>query len=671
MDLTFEDDFPIPTYEQWRKVTETSLKGKAFETLQTKLLDQIVLQPMYQAKDIEEKEMLGYEAGVFPFVRSTNVNPVPFLISQEIGAATPKLLHGKLKHDLGRGQNVIHILLENEMKNGNKPIRQKSRSNVPLFNLHDVKEMVGDIDVSSIPVHIDAGVVSLPLLAAMSQTTKRLSGTIGSDPLHQLVKEGMLLYSLNMSYDLMAMAVKWASNNHTSLRTVLVQSYAYHNGGASPAMEVAIALSTGVEYVEALIKRGVSATDAGKSITFSFSIGSSFFTEVSKIRAARSLWAVIMAEFGAEEIGQKMNVHARTSSFTKSKEDTYVNLLRGTSEAFAAAVAGVNSLHVSAFDEPLQESTDFSRRIARNTSLILQEEAYLRATVDPAGGSWYVESLTQQLAKKVWEQFQEIEREGGMSQSLQLGYIQKKINRYWEVQVKDVKYRRTTMVGVNRYVNVNEKQPPKPPRVEKEKDAYFNEVEKIREVEHMKRPTTMEDVITMISQNMPFHQIHDQWKAQCEAIKIDCVPQRRLGEPFEELRDRSSHLEKVNKIVPTIQLIRLGSLASHKNRVDFIQEWFQCGGFQVEVSDIVETVEEARTQGFQQQIVVICGNDESYAQLVEPLMKQKKAETIFLAGLPKNQDELQQMGIDGFLHANMNVYQFLYDVQEQLGGSSH
>ena len=484
-DLMKFSEFPVPTYEEWRGVTEKSLKGKSFDTLLTKLIDDIILEPMYQERDLEGRVIAANQPGEFPYTRGISSERRTWKVSQELSAPTPHLVNEIAKHDIARGQNVYHIVLDENVKQAKDlSLEGDIQSGVPIYDRTDVEQLFSELDVTAQPIHFDTGEVSLPLLAAVSSLLEsesdlnKLEGVLAADPIHQLAKAGEVTYSLEQSYDHLATAARWAKEKSPLLRTVLVQTYAYHNGGASPAVELACALSTGVAYVQALIDRGIQVDDVGKSISFAFSIGSDYFSEIAKIRAARTLWAAIMAEFGGDEESQKMVIHARTSAFTKSAQDTYVNMLRGTSEAFAAAAAGVESLHVSAFDEAVQVPSAFSRRIARNTSLILQEEAHIDKTIDPAGGSWYVEYLTDQLAKKAWESFQEIERAGGMVAALQEEIVQKWVNEAWEKRLAEVETRKRTIVGVNQYVNLDEKTAPKPSeQLEEGRKRYETELD--------------------------------------------------------------------------------------------------------------------------------------------------------------------------------------------------
>lgn len=683
-DLMKFSEFPVPTYEQWRSVTEKSLKGKSFDTLLTKLMDDMILEPMYQQKDIENQAFEAQLPGQFPYTRGITSKKHTWKVSQELSASTPQLWNERAKHDIARGQNVYHIILDKGMKQAKQPsLHEDLPLGVPLYDRADTEQLFKGLDVGAHPIHLDTGEVSLPLLAAIStllektSKNKTLTGILAADPIHQLAKTGELTYSVSKSFDHLATAVQWAKAQAPLLRTVLIQTHVYHDGGASPAVELACALSTGVAYVGALLDRGVPADDAGRSMVFAFSVGSDYFSEIAKIRAARTLWATIMAEFGASEEAQKMMIHARTSAFTKTAQDTYVNILRGTSEAFAAAVAGVDSLHVSAFDEAVQEPTSFSRRIARNTSLILQEEAHIDKTLDPAGGSWYVEHMTNQLAKKAWELFQEIERAGGMIAALQTQCIKKWIDEAWKKRLMEIEHRKRTIVGVNQYINIDEKAAPKPAEHKQERQRYQTELTKKQEktITELKKPETIDDMIQLIQRDVPFHAIHEMIGAEAKSeISVTPIPSRRLSQPFEQLRQRSEELRQSTGQHPTVFLLGLGTLAEHKARTDFVTGFFQSGGFDVRVSKPTEQVDQAVRAAAEFDVVVICGKDESYREqavsITAALKKNKEKRKVFIAG--KQQEELraslQQAGVDHFIHIKTNAYALLHELQEWMKG---
>lgn len=212
---------------------------------------------------------------------------------------------------------------------------------------------------------------------ATGQQVSELRGCIGQDPVAVLLTEGKLPCSLQTAYNAMASMTKWAKDHSPALKTILVQSNPYQDGGGNAVSELAFSLATGVDYLQAMLERGLSIEDVSARMQFSYSIGSDVFMEIAKLRAARMLWSNIVATYGGSTEAQKMTIHARTSAWTKTIYDPYVNMLRSTTEAFSAVIGGADSLHVSAFDEAIRPANEFSRRIARNTQIILQEEAHL------------------------------------------------------------------------------------------------------------------------------------------------------------------------------------------------------------------------------------------------------------------------------------------------------
>jgi methylmalonyl-CoA mutase len=462
-------EFAIPSYEQWRKVTEKSLKGASFEKkLVTDTYEGISLKPIYRKEDTKNLPFLQSLPGKFPFTRGTKTLSYGWEINQEINVGTPAAFNKVAAHDLSQGQTSLNIVLDTPTKRGMNPeeaLSEVGKAGLSISGINDIADALKDIDLATIPLHIHTGANSLPLLALFiaycemgERSVKELHGCIGMDPIAELVTNGTLNYKLEDCYKLMADVTKWAKENSPNLQTVLIHGNVYHDGGSSAVEELAFALATGVEYLDSLVSWGLDINSAARSIRFSFSVGSDYFMEIAKLRAARTLWAKIVKTFGGNEEAQKMTLHARTSAWTKTIFDPYVNMLRATTEVFSAAVGGADSIHVSCFDEAIQKSTTFSRRIARNASIILQEEAHIARTIDPAGGSWYVEVLTNEVAKKAWELFQETDRNGCISQSIIKGFPQKVVQQTASKKVRNIALRKDIFVGTNMYVNIEEKE---------------------------------------------------------------------------------------------------------------------------------------------------------------------------------------------------------------------
>lgn len=337
------------------------------------------------------------------------------------------------------------------------------KGGLSISSVEDLAQALDSVDLENTPLYIQASTSALTFTALLAALVKKqgkslakVCGAIGMDPLGQLARDGRLPRDLDGIYDVMAQLTAWAKANAPQLQTITVQGSPYHNGGASATQELAFVLATAVEYLRTMQARGLSVDDAAPRFRFSLSIGSNFFMEIARLRAARLLWAKIVQAFGGSSEAQKMKLHARTSAWNQTIYDPHVNLLRGTTEAFSAVVGGCDSLHISPFDELVRIPDDFSRRVARNTHTVLREETHITHTVDPAGGSWYVETLTDAVARQTWAIFQEVEKQGGMAEALQAGWPQSQIADTAAKRAANIAKRKDIFVGTNMYPNLKE-----------------------------------------------------------------------------------------------------------------------------------------------------------------------------------------------------------------------
>ncbi|MDE5412523.1 methylmalonyl-CoA mutase family protein [Alkalihalobacterium chitinilyticum] len=685
-------EFPVPSYDEWRQVTEKSLKGASFEKkLVTKTYEGISLQPMYQQKDTQDLPFIDSLPGQSPFLRGAGAVPSKekaWEISQELTTSTPKQFNLVAKHDLARGQTVLNIVLDEVTKKGlniEEAKQMVGQSGLNVTSVEDMKTAIEDIDLANIPVHIHAGANSLPVLAVLVGAAKnnnievsQLQGVVGMDPIGQLVENGSIEYSLEECYNVMADTVKWSTENAPSLQTVLVEGTPYHNGGSSAVEELAFSLATGVEYLQALTSRGVSVKDAAKSIRFVFSVGSDYFMEISKLRAARILWSKIVTAFGGEESDGKLTIHARTSSWTKTKYDPYVNMLRTTSEAFAAAVGGANSIHVSPFDEPIQKSTPFSRRIARNISIILQEESHIGQTADPAGGSWYVEVLTNELAEKAWALFQQVEQTGGVIEALKAGMPQQKVAETKTNRLNNISQRKDIFVGTNMYANTTEKAIDVVPEDDtKYIEQYVSEKlnAAVVPVQFTDESNTVEQALQFALNGASVADLASGLGKTESSLVIEPIVASRGAELFEELRQANElHAKKQGETVKVF-LANLGPIPSHKARADFTAGFFEVGGFEVIRNNGFMTSAEAAQAAVDSKasVVVICGKDESYqeqaADIAQSIKQDNKEVSVMIAGKPAEEDEVnyRNAGVDEFVHLRSNCYEVLRKLQVEKG----
>ncbi len=679
-------EFPIPSYGQWREVTEKSLKGATFEKhLITQTYEEISLQPMYRREDIEKLTTIQSLPGKSPFLRGNNPISVGWEINQEILAATPSQFNKIAREDLQRGQTSLNIVLDSPTKAGLEPTEAPKSVGVTglsLSSLEDIAIAFNQIDLTTVPLHLHCGENSLPIFTVicayvetLQQNSSRLSGAIGMDPLGELISKGKLYYTLEDCFKNMATVTGWASIHAPMVKTVLIHGDVYHNGGSSAVEELAFAIATGVEYLQALVSRGIEINTAARHVRFVFAIGSNFFMEIAKLRAARTLWAAIVKEFGGNEMAQKMDIHARTSAWTKTIYDPYVNMLRGTSEAFAAVVGGANSIHVSPFDEAIQKPTAFSRRIARNVGIILNEEAHLAKTTDPVGGSWYVETLTKEVSEKAWSLFQKTEEIGGIVEALKQSFPQNTVKRTAQKRERSIQHRRDKIIGTNMYVNLFEKQ-------------VDNELDETVEIEnHIKACTqrsrisvkqleTIENGINSAKQGATIGQLSTMYKKTTKPIvSIEPIVQTRASINFEDLRRRAkAYQEKTGKSL-TVFLATIGEVSEYKARADFASGFFEVGGFHIIRSNGSTSQEDNIKEAIDAfaDVTVICGNDQAYKEQAVSIVTSIKSAlpntTVLLAGKPheEEQNRFKHAGVSDFVYLGSNCYEMLYRLQVQKG----
>ncbi|MDR0536039.1 MAG: methylmalonyl-CoA mutase subunit beta [Puniceicoccales bacterium] len=620
-------EFPASTHEEWKAAAEKLLKGAPFDKIMlTATPENITLQPIY------ERDVLGAlpTTDTFPgqdgYLRGTTAAgylKAPWDIAQEIHFSDPAAFNTALLHDLESGLNAVSIDLT-----GPAPLRlEKPADIVSAFN-----KVIPD----ALRWHFHAGertpdIIKLfySWLVAHNGKTDKVQGSFNYDPLGTLAATGSLANPLQRTrekegiYDKLAFAVKIAGANLPLFTSVGVNTRAYHNAGASATEELGAALATGVEYLRELAARGVDISTAASKTAFHFAIGGNFFVELAKLRAARILWARVVAELGGNEEAQAMHQHARTGLFNKTRHDPYVNILRTTTEALGGVLGGVESLTVGTFDEVIRVPEEFSRRIARNTQVILQEECELTSVIDPAGGSWYVEKLTDDIARKAWEFFQQIEEKGGAAAALQAGFIQETIATTRKGREKLLGQRRHSLIGTNQYPNVTE---------------------------------------SPLSGN-PLQDSPAQASKDTSGVVARALPSTRLAAPYEALRAASSAYKQQHGHGPKIHLANIAALRRHKARADFTRGFFETGGFEITgaegSTDDALIASKAVASGAK--IVVICGHDEDYPIHVPAIARAIKAQApsviVLLAGNPgDNEASYKEAGLDSFIFVKSDNY---------------
>ncbi len=701
------DEFPPATYDAWKAQVEAELKGVPFDKKMFATTDEgITLRPIYRAEDVAHVPHLGSFPGFPPFVRGGRASGYagqPWAVSQEITAASPAAFNDAARAYLGRGLTAINMVLDQATRNGADPDwagpSEVGVGGLSIATRADLERALDGIDLERVPLLVRSGASGLPFAALLMAVVRRrrqdpaqVRGCIEIDPLGVLAHEGRLPQSLASAYREMAALTRWAAERAPGLETVCVHARAWHEAGGHAVQELAFTLATALEYFRALAGQGLGVDTTAPRMRLAFTVGSQFFMEIAKLRAARLVWARLVGVMGGSEDAQRARLHVRTSRWNKTVFDPYVNMLRGTVEAMAGVLGGCDSLQVGAFDEVIRRPDEFSERVARNTQLILQRECALDRVIDPAGGSWYVESLTDELARRAWGLFQEVEKRGGMAAALRQGWPQGEVSRVAAEKLKRVAHRRDGIVGTNQYANVHERRLERPAadpaafhqrrvqqvraaRTEADEAAHAEVLARLAAVVGHGGNDLLEATIAAAAAGATLGEV-------TRAVRIQDQPEGsstpvalvRAAAGFERLREAvEQHAARMDRR-PRVFLANFGPPKQHRARADFARGVFEVAGLDVLASPGLAGLEEAVTAAAQSgaEAVCLCSSDETYPALTKPfvdgLRRQQPGVLIILAGYPADQVEtLRASGVDAFVHLRADALAVLTDIVTRMG----
>jgi methylmalonyl-CoA mutase len=704
---TLLSEFPSATPEQWRAAAEALLKGAPFEKkLITPTHEGIALQPIYGPESVAGLAFQSEFPGAGSRLRGERASGNligGWEISQELPLPTPAEFNEAALHGLKCGQTELNIPLDLATMAGRDPDGaapgEVGACGLSLSNIQDMERAFDGIELGMISVYLRVGASALPasaLFLALARKRnielKELRGCIEVDPLGMLAWGGDLPVSLDLAYQEMASLTQFAIDKAPNLQTVAVQGHAYHNAGASATQELACVLATGIEYLRELQMRGIGINESSGRVRFALSAGSNFFMEVAKFRAARQVWAQAVRAMGGNEEAQKMHLHVRTSTFNKTLLDPHTNMLRTTTEAFSAVVGGCDGLHVGPFDEVIRPPDEFSRRIARNTQTILAEECDLNRVIDPAGGSWFVEKLTNEVAQGAWAIFQKIEGRGGMEKALAAGVPQGKITETASKRDAMLAKRRSILVGTNQFPNGREKTIDRRVpdyvgiqqrrarevaeyRTKAEADADTDVLNKLAILLESRPGAALEAAVDAVLHGATIGEITRTLRANDHAhTKVAPLRIYRAAQSFERLRLAAQRYAEDNGTPPLLFQANMKPSRFYRGRADWTTGFFEVGGFKVLADTDFETIDEAISAAISSKakIVVLTSTDETYAELAvffaEALKKKQPGATLILAGSPgENEQAWREAGIDEFVNISSNALNLLTSLLKKIG----
>ncbi len=615
------EQFPPVSTAQWEEVIAADLKGADYRK---KLIWQtgegFEVRPYYRAEDLEGLGFTSSGPGEFPYVRGTRCTN-KWKIHQTVKVESPAAANAAALQYIASGADSIGFCIAS--KN---------------FSEADLDALLKGVDIAKTEL-VFCGNHAAAETARMMQARVKAMGEAGAEARCSFVIDPIVeCLSMKGAFgcsedggkciDKIAALVKDTPNK--KMRYAGVSGHRFHNCGSTIVQELAFTLAAGHEYLARLTGAGLSADQAARTIRFSMAVGANYFMEIAKIRAARMLWANIVKAYNPESAcSQKMFLHSVTSRWNMTVYDPYVNMLRGTTEAMSAAIAGVHSLEVLPFDAAFRPAGDFSSRIARNAQLLLRHESHFDQVADPAGGSYYIENLTASIAEQAWSLFKQVEEMGGYTAAFKAGFIQDQIEAAAAKKEQNIATRRQTLLGTNQYPNFTEKA-----------DA-----------------SVTADAVSAAP-------------ACCcgKEQPADIRPLRpvRGAMAFEQLRLRTDRSGRR----PKAFMLTCGTLSFARARAQFSCNFFACAG--IEVADntyfqsVAEGVQAAKASGAE--IVVICAADDDYATLAPEAAKLLGDGVIFVvAGAPASQPELEAQGIRNFISMRSNVLETLKYYMKELG----
>jgi len=685
------EEFSPASYEDWKTAAEALLKGAPFEKkLLTETVEGITLQPIYRQGSVEGLAHIGLRPGSTGSPRGGRASgflDAPWDSLQEISAGDPGEFNRQLLAGLNAGQTGVLLTTDGATALMLDPDEAEpgevGACGLSLTSLADWKRCLAGVFPEAVSLHVKPGCALVPLasfLAAWADgcgvEASKLRGGFHADPIGHWLSFGSLPAPYEEMMDHLKAVWDIAGKALPEYGLVACSGMPFHAAGGSAVDELSLMLAEAVEYLRQLGERGLDPTVVAPRLTFHFALGSNFFMELAKIRAARIAWARIQESFGIEEPAP-LRAIARTGRFNKTAYDPYVNLLRTTTEAFCGVLGGLEALTVGTFDECVRESDPFSRRIARNTHTILAEECELKRVVDPAGGSWFVENLTDEVLRSAWSRFQEIEAAGGIAKAFRSGVVSELCGKSKAEQKKRLNQRRFSLIGTNVYANPTEER----------MDPRLPDYKKIRE----SRVTALgEDASTgEESLDDPAGLIATARRgATVGAFRrgliyrggpfetVEPLSRDRLAGNYESLRGAAADFKKRTGSAPKLFLANLGPLRKHKLRADFTSGFFGSGGFEVLYPNGFSDPESA-AKAFSESgaiVAVVCGSDDQYAEQFVLFAKALKAAhssgTVVLAGHPGDSEQkFREAGMDTFLWTKSDNYALNRELLERAGVS--
>ncbi len=611
-------DFPPVSTNEWEEKIFKDLKGADYDRKLTwNTGEGFKVKPYYRNEDLTELGYLDVFPGDFPFVRGENLLGNEWLIRQDIKVEDYQKDNKKILDILMRGINSLGIIVDPSKKPAITDI-EKLLENV-FADQVELNYCCGDYALELVEI-------TLQLVKKYNRNLEKIRGSVAFDPLAYFTLNGKFRKSEQETFDNLAKIIE-AARYLPHFSPVTVNGSIFKNAGSTIVEELAFTMAIGNDYLLRLTDTDLTVNEIAPSIRFNFAVGSNYFMEIARLRAARVLWAHIVNAYGPDDVDvTKTFIHTETSDWNMTIYDPYVNMLRTTTEAMSAIIGGIDSLTVKGYDAAFETPTAFAERIARNQQLLLKEESYLDKVVDPSAGSYYIENLTNSIVNEAWKLFLEIQDKGGYLEAFKKGFVQNMVKESANGKDMAIASRKLSILGTNQYPNPQE---------------------------HLDK-----DIASLTSKN--------QKEPEGQVEKL--IPYRG-AQAFEELRYQTDKYSQKNKR-PVVFMLTMGNLAMRRARAQFSGNFFACAGYEIIDNNGFDTVEQGVKAALDSNsdIVVLCSSDDEYSSIAIETYKMLKGKVIVVvAGYPKDIiEDLKAKGITRFIHLKTNVLETLKEFQKEL-----
>ena len=688
--------------ENWRALAERELKGRVPDELVWTTPEGIEVKPLYTVADLEQVE-IGALPGFAPFTRGPRATMYagrPWTVRQYAGFSTAEESNAFYRRNLAAGQKGLSVAFDLATHRGYdsdhpRVVGDVGKAGVAIDSVEDMKRLFQDIPLGEMSVSMTMNGAVLPVLAGYIVAAEEqgvgqaeLTGTIQNDILKEFMVRNTYIYPPEPSMRIVADIIAHTAANMPRFNSISISGYHMQEAGATSVQELAFTLADGVEYVRAALSNGLDIDEFAPRLSFFFCIGMNFFMEIAKLRAARKLWAELIAPFNPRDPRSLMlRTHCQTSGVSLTEQDPYNNIVRTAYEALAAAMGGTQSLHTNAFDEALALPTEASARVARNTQLILQEETGITRVVDPLGGSYYVESLTHSMVVEAKKIIDEVEALGGMTKAVSEGMPKMRIEESAARKQVRIDRGEEIIVGVNKYLSeensadvelleidnarVRRQQIERLQQVRRSRDNAATEAA-LRALENGARQDgnllalSIEAVrarATVGEVSDALERVFGRHRAEARSVTGVYGSAYAEDDGFVRIQRETEAFARDEGRRPRILIAKLGQ-DGHDRGAKVIASAFADIGFDVDIGPLFQTPEEAARQAVENDVHVIGVSSQAAAhktlvpQLIDELSAQGARDVVVVVGgvvPPKDYDELKSVGVSAVYGPGTNI----------------